>query len=119
MPVTPKSFFENAITAIAGGGGAQNIYTNPASTKSIITSIVITNTNASIRPITMSKVPNSSGSVGTEALANRFLSTHSVQVNGEASIQCHIVLENTNDTIQAFSNLSGAINIQMMGVIIT
>lgn len=116
--ITVKKLFEGKITATAGGASAQTLFTNPASTKTIITSIIVANNNAAAQAITLSKVPNSGGSVGTEAQANRFVPGKSIPANDvwQPDPPPRVILEDTNDTIQAFAGVANDVNVFLYGI---
>jgi len=103
------------ITTVAAS--AASVYANPASTNSYVTLIVLHNTNTTSEAVKLWNVPDSGGSVGTAVDANRFWSDNLAA--GETAFveipKIGLVLENTNDTIQAETDTASKVTIQIFG----
>lgn len=103
------------ITTIAASAAA--VYTNGASTTSYAVSILLHNTNTAAESIKLWMVPDSGGSVGTAADANRvwaddLAANESIEINfGKIGL----ILEDTNDTIQAETDTDNKVTIQING----
>lgn len=118
MATTPTQFFGDQLTATAGGASAQLLYTNPAATVSTITNVTITNNDSVARTVTIARVPNSGGAVGTEAQAYRFVNAMVVQPQRTIVVSdLRLVLGATNDTLKAFASVTSMINIFASGVV--
>lgn len=115
--IISKKLFKGTVTATAGGGSATTLYTNPSGTKTIITQIVLSSTNAAAQRVTVSLVDASGGSAGTEAAADRLISNLSIPAYDVIIKDVKWVLEDANDTIQAFQETASAINIGIYGVV--
>ena len=103
------------ITTIAATAGA--VYTNPASTTAYVTLIVLHNTNTTAEDVELWNVPDSTGSVGTAADTNKFWAD-SLAANETVFVEVPkigLVLEDTNDTIQAMTDTASKVTIQIFG----
>ena len=103
------------ITTIAAA--AASVYANAASTTSYVTLIVLHNTNTADENVELWNVPDSTGSVGTAADANRFWAD--TLTPGETVFveipKIGLVLEDTNDSIQAATDTASKVTIQIFG----
>lgn len=95
-----------------------SIYANPVDVNSFIRGIYLCNTDLSnaIR-VTLYRVPDSGGSVGTASASHTF---YNEEIPAGASIfltlsNPGIILQDTNDTIQAKAGSSNAITISIDG----
>lgn len=100
-------------------GSADTIVTNPTATDTLITSIVLHNTHTSAVTVTLCHVEDSTGSVGTDAVTNEFFQqsiaasdTVFLSAKGGDAI---IILEDTNDTLQAYASTADKVNIFVYG----
>lgn len=103
------------ITTIPDSAGA--VYTNAASTKTYIRLIVIHNANSTTEAVELWNVPDNAASVGTAADANKIYNV-SIAAGGTSFIEFAtpgIILEDTNDTIQANTDTASKVTIQIMG----
>ena len=81
-----------------------------------INSIVLTNTHTAAVTVNLYVVPNSAGSVGTAATANKILNTYSLAVNKTVPINdLIIIMDGTNDTLQADCTVNNVVNIRCFG----
>ena len=103
------------ITTIPATTGV--IYANPASTKTYIGGITLHNTHTSTEFVEIYVVPDSGGSVGTAALANRIIAvalapneTINYPFPGDG-----ISLTDTNDSLQADTNTASKVTILLSG----
>lgn len=103
------------IATVANSAGS--VYSNPASTKTFISGITLHNSNTTAELVTVHNVPDSTGSLGTAAAGNRILRvsldpnqtiTYSFPGDG-------IVLEDTNDSIQAVTTTDSVVTIMIHG----
>jgi hypothetical protein len=92
------------------------VYTVPASTTVYIKTMIVHNTNTSAETVTIHVVPNSGGSVGTAAAANRI---YNFALSGGESLTIElsfpITLTAQNDTIQAATTTASKVNILFLG----
>lgn len=93
------------------------VYANSAGEDTFIGGVTLHNTNTLTETVQIFNVPDSGGSVGTAALANRFIrvdmapgATISYQFPGDG-----LPLTDTNDSIQASSTTAGKVTIQFSG----
>ena len=102
------------IQYVASSAGA--IYTNPASTKTFIKSLVLFNGNTSSETVKLYNVPDSTGSVGTAGASNQFAEI----VLGSLEtlmfdMPYPVTLIDTNDTIQASTTTASKVTVQILG----
>lgn len=99
---------------IANTAGAH--VTNAASKRTVVQLIILHNTDSSAITVTLYNVPDSSGSVGSASAANQF---YKASVGAGETVQLEflngIVLEDTNDTIQAVAGTGSKVTIQAYG----
>lgn len=98
------------------GSSAAAIYTNPASTKSYIKSLILFNTNTTAETVKLYNVPDSTGSVGTAGSDNQFAEI--VLAAGETlmfDLPYPITIIDTNDTIQASTTTASKVTVQVLG----
>jgi len=103
------------ITTIAAA--AASVFANPASKTSYVTLIVLHNTNSVTESVELWNVPDNAGSAGTAADANRFWADD-LAANETVFVEVPkigLVLENTNDTIQAATSNANKVTIQIFG----
>ena len=103
------------ITTIATA--AASVYANPADTVSYVTHIVLHNTNTTEEDVELWNVPDSAASVGTAADANRFWAD-TLAANETVFLEIPkigLVLEDTNDSIQAVTDTASKVTIQIFG----
>lgn len=96
---------------------AGSIYANPASTKTYVGGITLHNTNTTDEFVEVFCVPDSSGSLGTAGLTNRFIAV-TMAANDTISFALPgdgIVLEDTNDSIQARTTTASKVTILLSG----
>ena len=100
---------------------AASVYTNPAATDAEVHSIIIHNTNTTTENVELWNVPDSGGALGTAADANKFYKV-AVSANETVIIDCDevgLVLNDTNDSIQAATDTASKVTIQLMGATAT
>jgi hypothetical protein len=96
------------ITTLPSSNGT--LYTNPASTKTFVRGAIFHNTNTTSEIVTINVVPDSAGSVGTAAAANRIVkSTLLPDETQFFEFPYGIVLLDVNDTIQGFTTTAGKV----------
>jgi hypothetical protein len=95
-----------------------SIYANPSATKSFVKGITLFNSNTTAETVKLYNVPDSTGSLGTAALANQFLEislaaleTFIFEFPGDGA-----VLEDTNDSIQGVTTTASKVTVQIHGV---
>ena len=96
---------------------AASVYTNPAATKSYVRLIIIHNTNSTAEVVQLYNVPDSTGSLGTAGDTNKFY-YESMAANATSIIDLGtpgLILEDTNDSIQAVTTTASKVTIQIMG----
>jgi hypothetical protein len=95
-------------------------YTTPLSTTSIVKQIVMCNTTASAKTVTIRLKPAGVAEANTQD----FMSAFNINANETVSFSCSIVLTNNGDTandtnsdqIVAFTSANSAVNIMIMGL---
>lgn len=95
---------------------AAAIYTNAASTKSYIKSIVLFNGNTTSETVKLYNVPNSGASAGTAGVSNQFAEivlapTETLMFD----IPYPITIIDENDTIQASTTTASKVTVQILG----
>jgi len=121
MPVTQKRLF------VSGSPSPQQLtastavyYTVPQSTTTIVKQIILTNTTAAAKTVTVRLKP-----LGvTEASTHDILSAVSIAANETLSFNCSLVLTNngsvasatTSDQITAFCSAATSVNMTINGV---
>ncbi len=97
----------------------ETIYSNPASTITLIPSIFLHNTHSSAVTVTLYCVPDNAGVAGTAAAGNQFFS-ESLAAGKEYVINDHtFILRDTADTIQAVAGTDAKVTIFMSGLKLT
>lgn len=95
---------------------AVSYYANPASTKTLVKSIILYNFSASSINVTVHLVPDSSGSVGTAANGNQIFSKDLLTKESfEFAPSYPFMLIDENDTIQASASANTSANILILG----
>lgn len=102
------------IQYVASSAGA--IYTNAASTKTYIKSLVLFNGNTSSETVKLYNVPNSGASAGTAGAGNQFAeivlaATETLMFD----LPYPITLIDENDTIQASTTTASKVTVQILG----
>ena len=97
------------------GTTAASHYNNPALTTTHVKSIILHNLNTTAENVILYNVPDSTGSVGTAADANTFYklsiaSNETVLINPGM-----LLLEDTNDSLQAVTDTASKVTIQVYG----
>ena len=105
------AFTVTALTQFVAAISETTQYTTPGSTTTIVKSIVMCNTTATERDLSVSVVP-SGGSAG---VANRILATYPIPPYTTAFLDCHIVLE-TGDFLSAIASAATAITVTVSGL---
>lgn len=106
MANTPKRLASAQLTA-----AAVTYYTAPASTRTIVKQIVLTNVTGTLATVSISFV----NSGGTQGPTNRIVELLQVPANGVVTIDLSQVLE-TGDFISALASVATAINMRISGV---
>lgn len=102
------------IQYVASSAGA--IYTNSASTKTYIKSIVLFNGNTTAETVKLYNVPDSTGSVGTAGVSNQFAEIILTTLETLMfDLPYPITLLDTNDTIQAVTTTASKVTVQILG----
>lgn len=95
---------------------AAAVYTNAASTKTYIKSILLFNGNTSTETVKLYNVPNSGASAGTASAANQFLEVQLVTLETLMfDMPYPITIIDENDTIQAVTTTASKVTIQLLG----
>lgn len=103
-------------TTITLSDSAAAIYTNPASTTTFITSIMLHNSHSSAITVNLYRVPDSTGNAGTAADTNQFFEK-SMAANETIVINdATMILGDTNDTIQGVAGTASKVTIFIDGV---
>ena len=94
-----------------------SVYSNPSSTKTFVSGFTLHNTAGTAELVLLYNVPDSGGSLGTAAAGNRILR---VSLDSGASVTYSypgdgIVLEDTNDSIQAVTTTASVVTIMIHG----
>lgn len=94
-----------------------SVYANPASTKTFIGGFTLFNSNTTVETVKLYAVPDSSGSLGTAAVANQFLeiSLASLETFVFTAPPDGIALSDLNDSIQAVTTTASKVTIQIHG----
>lgn len=95
---------------------AAAIYTNAASTKTYIKSLLLFNGNTTSETVKLYNVPNSGASAGTAGVSNQFAEI--VLAAGETlmfDLPYPITIIDTNDTIQASTTTASKVTVQLLG----
>jgi hypothetical protein len=96
---------------------AGSIYANPASTKTFVSGLTLFNSNTTAETVKLYNVPDSTGSLGTAALANQFLeiSLAALETFVLEFPSDGIVLTDTNDSIQAVTTTASKVTVMIHG----
>ncbi len=98
------------------GSSAGSIYSNPASTKSLVRGFVLHNTNTTTEVVSLHYIDNNAGAVGTASAANRI---YMVTVQPDETIMIEIpfalVLVATNDAIVASTTTASKVTVVVTG----
>jgi len=103
------------IAQVAGSAAA--VYTNASATTTYVVSVILHNTNTTTETVELWNVPDSTGSVGTAADANKFWKDD-LAANETVIIdlgKLGLILEDENDTIQAATTTASKVTIQIFG----
>ena len=112
MAVTWKWLNKTNLTI---SGTAEAIVTNPALTKTFIPAVVIHNTHSSTVAVTLYAVPNATGSVGTAADGNEIFKATLAVDETYTLTDMKVILDATNDTLQAVAGTADVVTIFVMG----
>jgi len=96
---------------------AASVYTDPTATKSYVRLIILHNTNSTAEVVQLYNVPDSGGSLGTAGVTNNFY-YESIAANATSIIDLGtpgLILQDTNDSIQAITTTASKVTIQIMG----
>lgn len=102
------------IQYVSDSAGA--IYTNAASTKTYIKSLILFNGNTTSETVKLYNVPDSAGSVGTAGVSNQFAEIELAA--GETlmfDMPYPITIIDENDTIQAVTDTASKVTVQVLG----
>ena len=92
------------------------VYTNPALIKTYIRGIIVFNSNLANETVNIYNVPASGGSVGVASTGNQFMkATLSSSQTLFIEFPYVITLTDTNETIQASTQTSSSVTIQILG----
>lgn len=96
---------------------AASVYANPASTVTCVRQIILHNNNTTAETVLLYNVPDSTGSAGTASDANKF---YEDAIIADDTIILDfgipgIIMEDTNDTIQATTTTASKVTIQIYG----
>ena len=95
------------------------LYTVPSLTKTLIKDIMACNTSTEIKYLSLYAVPNSLGSVGTAGVSNAIFYNTPISANDVVSVSVSLILDSSNDTIQANTSTSIAITLFISGMEVT
>lgn len=96
-------------------GSAAAVYQNPSSTVTFIPAIIVANTSGVIRTVQIYNVTNNAGALGTASSSNQVVKfALAVDETVVWELPHPIILDATNDSIQALADGSGT-NIQCLG----
>lgn len=98
------------------GSTAAAIYTNPASTKTYIKSLLLFNGNTTAETVKLYNVPNNGASAGTAGVGNQF--AEFVLAAGETlmfDLPYPITIIDENDTMQASTTTASKVTVQLLG----
>lgn len=116
MPVTPKRL--SGPTQLTASSVAQ--YTVPQSTTTIVKQIIVTNTTASAKTVTVRLKPANVA----EAATHDILSAMNVAANETVTFNCSLVLNNNgstsnstnSDQITALASAATSVNLTVVGI---
>ena len=95
---------------------AAAVITNAASHNTVVQHISLHNSDDTLPyTVTLYRVPDNAGSVGTAAAANRVLGPLTLQPRETFNLAVLWVLKDTNDTIQAVASTAAKINFSADG----
>ncbi len=94
---------------------AEAIVTNAASTTTFIPNIILHNTDSSSRTVTLYSVPNNSGAVGTAGAGNQIFKATLTANQTYTLTDVKIILDATNDTVQAVASAANVVTIFVYG----
>jgi len=103
------------ITTIAVS--AASVYANPADTKSYVRQLILHNGNTTNEDVILYNVPDNAAAVGTAGATNIFYKEN-MAANDTTILDFGapgIILEDTNDTIQAVTDTASKVTIQIYG----
>lgn len=95
---------------------AAALYTNAASTKTYIKSLILFNGNTTAETVKLYNVPNNGASVGTAGVSNQFAEI--VLAASETlmfDMPYPITIIDENDTIQASTTTASKVTVQLLG----
>jgi len=102
------------IQYIAAAAGS--IYSNAAATKTYIRGLILHNGNTTSETVTVHNVPDSSGSLGTAGVSNKFLKVAlAADETLFVDLTYPIALTDTNDSIQAVTTTASKVTVQVLG----
>lgn len=95
---------------------AGSVYSNPASTKTYIKSIVLFNGNTTTETVKLYLVPDSAGSLGTAGVSNQFAEYDlETKETVEVPFEYGLTLADTNDSLQAVTTTASKVTIILLG----
>ena len=103
------------VTTIASSAGA--LFTQPSSQVTYIRLIIMHNANTTAEAVVLYDVPDSTGSVGTAGVTNRFFSA-TLQPGETVMIEFAApgkILKDTNETIQGATTTASKVTFAMYG----
>ena len=102
------------IQYVASSAGA--IYTNPASTKTYVKSLVLFNGNNSAETVKLYNVPDNAGAVGTAGAGNQFAEISLASLETLMfDLPYPVTMLDTNDTLQASTTTASKVTVQILG----
>lgn len=114
MANTLKRFYTGQPSTSVG-----TLYTVPSATKALIKDIMACNTSTEIKYLSLYSVPASSGAVGTAGSSNAIFYNTPISANDVVSVSVSLILDSSNDTIQANTSTSIAITLFISGLEVT
>lgn len=98
------------------GSSAAAIYTNAASTKTYVKSLVLFNSNTTAETVKLYNVPNSGASAGTAGSSNQFAE---IALAASETLMFDLpypmTLIDENDTLQASTTTASKVTVQILG----
>jgi len=95
-------------------GTAQTLVTNATTLDTVVTHIILHNTNTSAITVTLCKVPASGGSVDTADINDEYWQ-QSVGASETRTIDLPLYLTATNDTVKIYASVASKVNAYAMG----
>lgn len=99
---------------------AASIYSNPSSTKTLVTGLILFNGNTTTETVKLYVVPDSGGSVGTAGVSNQVMQlTLTTMDTLFVEFPFGVMLTDTNDSIQASTTTASKVTVIVTGDQIT